>query len=106
MIHQKGCTSLKQYMPKKPIKWGVKVFALCDVQTSYNIDFNIYTGEVEGQDETSMTRAVITNLCTGFEHQGYRVFSDNFYSSPALAQQWYGLRRYFACKLQKATLLL
>ena len=84
MIRQKGCTALKQYMPKKPTKWGINVLANCAVSTSYYVDFIIYTGNVPGQDDTSMTCAVVITLTSGYEHQGYRVFTDNFYSSPAL----------------------
>ena len=90
MIRQKGRTSLRQYMPKKPTKWGVKVFAICDVQTSYCLDFEIYTGHVPGQDETGMTRAVVNNLIAAYEHQGYIVYTDNFYTSPALAKDLNG----------------
>ena len=40
MIKSKGRVSFKQYMPKKPAKWGIKLFALCDSATSYNWDFS------------------------------------------------------------------
>ena len=62
------------------------MFAVCDQKTSYNMDFMIYTRSVAGQDETSMTRAVVSNLCTGYELQGYCIFTNKFYSPPALLQ--------------------
>ena len=49
MIKLKCRFGFKQYMPKKPTKWGAKVFALCDVKTAYLWNFNIYTGR--GEDE-------------------------------------------------------
>lgn len=38
MIHH-----LRQYMPDKPNKWGVKFFVLCDTN-GYSYKFEIYTG--------------------------------------------------------------
>lgn len=35
----------KQYMPKKPIKFGFKVFALCDALTGYFFSSFLYLGK-------------------------------------------------------------
>ena len=41
----KGASSLKQYIPKKPHKWGYKIFILCDTKgIVYN--FKIYSGKI------------------------------------------------------------
>ncbi|KAL3192155.1 hypothetical protein MRX96_059266 [Rhipicephalus microplus] len=42
MIKFKGRSSLKQYMPKKPVKRGYKVWMLC-ASSGYNLKFDIYT---------------------------------------------------------------
>lgn len=47
MVKFKGRSSMKQYMPKKPIKRGYKVWARCDSETGYLYQFNIYTGRIE-----------------------------------------------------------
>lgn len=39
MIPFKGRYTLKQYMPKKPVKWGYKVWCLCDSSTGQLIIF-------------------------------------------------------------------
>ena len=85
MIRMKGRSYLRQYTPQKPIKWGVKVFAAADVTTSYLIDFNVYTGAVQGQTETGLTHAVVVNLTDSHRNAGHVVFTDNFYTSPTLA---------------------
>ena len=54
MIKSKGRVLFKQYMPKKPTKWGVKVFAVCYSTTSYNWDFDIYTQGKLYQDNKIM----------------------------------------------------
>lgn len=43
MIPFKGKNSLKQYLPKKPKKWGFKVLARCGV-SGITYDFHIYDG--------------------------------------------------------------
>lgn len=45
MIPFKGRSSLKQYMPMKPIKRGYKVWCLADSKTGYILKFDVYTGK-------------------------------------------------------------
>ncbi|CAG4963107.1 unnamed protein product [Parnassius apollo] len=45
MIKFKGTSSLKQYMPLKPIKRGFKVWVRADSATGYVYQFEIYTGK-------------------------------------------------------------
>jgi hypothetical protein len=44
MILFKGCSSLKQYMPKKPIRRGYKVWMLA-CKSAYVLKFEVYMGE-------------------------------------------------------------
>ena len=44
MVRFKGRSSLKQYMPMKPIKRGFKIWCLCDTNSGYLQEFQIYTG--------------------------------------------------------------
>ena len=41
MIRFKGRSTLKQYMPKKPIKRGIKVWALSDAVNGYMSEFEV-----------------------------------------------------------------
>ena len=34
-------------MPKQPVKWGMKLWYICDAQTGYCLGFNVYTGKSE-----------------------------------------------------------
>ena len=45
MIKFKGRSSLKQYMPKKPIKRGIKMWCRADSVNGYLCNFGIYTGK-------------------------------------------------------------
>ena len=44
MIPCKSKTGLKQYMPKKPIKWGIKIFCLCSSK-GIVYDLEMYQGK-------------------------------------------------------------
>lgn len=36
------------YMPQKPAKYGFKMYALCNTQTFYTFNFDIYCGKQRG----------------------------------------------------------
>ena len=44
-IKFQGRSSLKQYMPQKPIKRGIKVWVLGDSHNGFFVDFVVYTGK-------------------------------------------------------------
>ncbi|KAL9977939.1 hypothetical protein ACROYT_G015404 [Oculina patagonica] len=45
MIKYKGTTSLKQYMPMKPINRGIKMWCRADSSNGHLCDFDIHTGK-------------------------------------------------------------
>ena len=47
MIKFQGRSALKQYMPMKPIKRGIKVWVLGDSTNGYFSRFDVYTGKQE-----------------------------------------------------------
>ena len=49
MIALKGRSSIKQYMPLKPIKRGYKVWLWCDSSTGYAYQFEVYCGKSSDQ---------------------------------------------------------
>ena len=44
MVGFRGRFGAKQYMPKKPTKWGIKCFTLADSSTGYVLNTLVYTG--------------------------------------------------------------
>jgi hypothetical protein len=56
MVKFKGRSSLKQYLPLKPIKRGVKIWERCASRTGYVYDFNIYSGKEEKSSEGTLVR--------------------------------------------------
>jgi len=49
MIAFKGRSSMKQYMPKKPTKWGFKVWVQSDSRSGYIHQMEFYTGKKAAQ---------------------------------------------------------
>ena len=45
MIKFQGRSSLKQYMPLKPVKLGIKVWVLADSNNGYFSKLQVYTGK-------------------------------------------------------------
>jgi len=48
MIHYNGRVDFVQYMPRKPIKHGIKVFTICCSVTAVLLGFEIYAGKENG----------------------------------------------------------
>ena len=82
MITFKGRSSLKQYLPLKPIKRGYRVWCICDPVTGYLFNFQIYLGneEISG-NETSLNKRVVFGLTFDHNFQGKYLYFDNFFTS-------------------------
>jgi hypothetical protein len=82
-------------MPKKPQKWGMKIWCLADAISRYVHDFNIYCGASHysvdgGKDnvvEGGQGAEVVEKLVGKLAHQGHLVLMDNFFSSVELFQE-------------------
>ena len=82
MIPTKSRSSIKQYMPKKPHKWGYKVFSRCG-SSGMLYDFEVYTGS-DGREKTELgaTGDLVVRLCSNIpKHQNYKVYFDNYFTS-------------------------
>ena len=87
MVLFKGRSSLKQYMPLKPVKRGYKVWCLCDAKNGYMSNFDVYTGAKSGnvRADGGLGASVIKQLMEPFKGLYHFVFFDNFFSSVNLA---------------------
>ncbi|XP_035765650.1 piggyBac transposable element-derived protein 4-like [Neolamprologus brichardi] len=86
LVPFKGRCSFKQYMPSKPAKYGLKIWALCDVQTSYAWRLQVYTGKsASANREMNQGMRVVLELTEGL--QGHTVTTDNFFTSFPLAEE-------------------
>ena len=93
MIPYKGKrSSLRQYCPQKPVKWGFKVFTRNGV-SGITYDFNFYVGAKKPTTEASKTNAavaesfgcggdVVLKLCNTLDSKnGHKLYIDNYFTS-------------------------
>ena len=76
-----------QYMPKKPAKFGVKVWVNAETKTGYILNFQVYTGAVNELSSKGLAHRVVIDLMEEFQGRGHKVFFDNFYTSAPLLKE-------------------
>ena len=87
MIPFKGISTLKQYMPLKPVKWGYKVHCLCGAD-GVVYDFIIYTGKIEplsGEPDLGASSNVVVNLAETIPNDAnHLLYFDRWFTSVPL----------------------
>ena len=80
--------SFRQYIRGKPTPWGIKAYVLADSNTGYMYSIVLYYGretELINRRELNHTTKVVLTLMQPLAHRGYNLYTDRFYTSPALA---------------------
>lgn len=90
LIAYKGRLGWKQYIPSKRARFGIKLFQLCESESGYIWNSFIYTGkgtvfDKEYEQYGIATKTVLT-LMDHLKGKGYTLTTDNFYTSPELAE--------------------
>ena len=86
MIPFKGRSSMKQYLPLKPVKRGFKVWAMADSLNGYLYDFNVYTGAT-AERETALGEKVVLTLSESVKGKHHQLFFDNYFTSISLLEK-------------------
>ena len=81
MIPFKGRSTLKQYMPLKPVRRGIKVWARAEASSGYVSAFQVYTGKQGGTVETGLGAKVVKTLTEDLKGTHRHLFFDNYFSS-------------------------
>ena len=81
MIKFTGRSTLKQYMPLKPVERGIKVWALADSHNGYFHKFQVYTGK-EGSGERQLGQSGEGSNAAPEREKS--CFFDNFFTSEEL----------------------
>ena len=77
LVPFQGKCPFRQYIPSKPGKYGIKIWAACDAKTSYAWNLQIYTGKgASGIPEKNLGKRMVLNMTTGL--QGHNINCDNF----------------------------
>ncbi|XP_070710531.1 piggyBac transposable element-derived protein 4-like [Pempheris klunzingeri] len=87
LVPFKGRCSFRQYMPSKPGKYGLKIWALSDVQTSYAWRLQVYTGKSDTTTRREINQGMRVVLELTDELEGHTVTTDNFFTSFPLAEE-------------------
>ena len=84
----KGRLAFWQYLPMKPIKWGVTLWTLCERETgyavSYAVNFQVYTGKDQHGMEHSLGYRVVMDTFVMLHRTSAQVFFDNYFTSVQL----------------------
>ena len=89
MVPFKGRSTLKQYLPKKPHKWGYKIFVLSG-NSGFAYDMEVYTGKqdnvlLEGEKDCGASGNVVIRLTRAVpSNVGHKLYFDNYFCSPEL----------------------
>ena len=83
-----GRCGFRKYIPSKPNKYGIKIFALVDSSTCYTSYMEVYVGlQPEGPYRASNSPGdVVERLCSQILRTGRNITIDNWFTSYELAQ--------------------
>ena len=89
MIPFRGRVGFRQFVANKPSRFGIKVWAMADGNNGYILRQQIYTGRnvEQGTLEIGLGAMVVLELTAGYQAKNYILVTDNFYTSPILAQK-------------------
>ena len=102
MVRYKGtCCLATQYMPKKPVKWGLKVWCVADSKSKFIWDLEVYCGKsgetlasrANTREDQALAHRVVLNLTMGLEQKGHVLVMDNYLMSIGLFRglEWRGI---------------
>ncbi|XP_046385713.1 piggyBac transposable element-derived protein 4-like [Ischnura elegans] len=77
----RGRVHFRVYMKNKPEKYGIKLFIVCDAASGYVLKMEVYCGK--GNADNSIM-PLFQRLLQNYFDKGHTVYSDRFYTSPAL----------------------
>ena len=91
-----GRLRFKVYNPRKPARFHIKLFQLCESVSGFICSFMVYTGkgschrdDATLNPECGRTTKTVMTLAenAGVLDKGHRIYMDNFYTSPELLEE-------------------
>lgn len=79
----RGRCSFRQFIPNKPAKYGIKIFALVDARTFYVSNQEIYAGQQPPGpfQKSNKPEDIVMRLCEPIRKSGRNVTFDNWFAS-------------------------
>ena len=87
LVPFRGRVSFRQYIPSKPDKYGMKIWWICDSETSYPLLGIPYLGKEGLNRGQNLGEKVVLELCQRYERTNRNITFDNYFTSYNLAQQ-------------------
>ena len=90
MVRYKGgYCPVRQYMPKKLVKWGLKLWYLANSSSKFISNFDVYCGKSRAtleesrsaRGESNLPTRVVLDLTSDIHEKGHVVVMDNYFSS-------------------------
>lgn len=108
MVKFTGRLAFLQYVPLKPVKWGLKLWALADPHSGYLYAFKVYAGQDSVTDDfaAGLGGGAILALAekSSVLGKGHTIIADNFFMSPAFAYRLleHGTHAVGTCRTQRS----
>lgn len=84
MMPWRGRVAFRQFIPSKPIRYGIKLYLCCESKSSFVCKMDIYSGKKGDQVEKDHGPNVVKRFADSFSGLGHTVFIDSFFSSVEL----------------------
>jgi hypothetical protein len=89
LVPFRGRCSFVQYMPKKPAKYGIKFWALCDADSRYVLGLEVYAGKIGNVVQKNLAANVALRLVDQLPNnvkQGRSITFDRYFTDIKLAE--------------------
>ena len=99
-----GRSTMKQYLPMRPVKRGIKIWVRVDSVTGYFCDCDIFVGRPAGgtQTEEGLGERVVLQLTECLTGKNYQIFADNYFTTTHLLDTLQS-RRLYGCGTTRST---
>jgi hypothetical protein len=90
LLLYKGKLGMKQYIPMKRSRFGIKLYQLCESGTGYIWNSMVHTGPdmiLENSLDNLTSSRIVLTLAKKLLEKGYTIYMDNWYTSPALFRE-------------------
>lgn len=91
MLHPfRGRCGFVQYIPNKPARYGLKIYALCCAKTFYTGNLEVYCGKQKEGSPYQMSNSpddIVVRLVSHLHKTNRNVTTDNYYTSYCLSKR-------------------
>lgn len=86
LVTFRGRCPFRIYIPSKPGRYGIKIWALCDATNAYLYNAKVYIGKESGVTENGQGENVVKWLSEPILKAGRNITTDNFFTTLSLAK--------------------